>query len=1159
MVLALLLLPALLVACNPFGLRDLLDAATRSTLSIDPTDVTIPAGATLTFSADGGVPGYTYSVFSGGGSIDPATGEYTAPLAAGTAVVRVTDAAGATADTGITIEELMTGLSLSPLDITVVVNCEVQFTPVGGTGPTYTYAITDAQSGSPDINPGTGYYVAGSGVGTDEITVTDFLGATATAAVHVVALASAVNYDITSTAGLPAAAMAGDSITGSPSFTLANIGLGNGASAVSWAVHLSADAVLDGGDVVVASGTTGQLASLASTGVALSGTWPVGPIGPGYLIATVEAADDTSPGDNSASAAFTLQPRQVDYRLLSVNHLGGTYTGQTVTGDFTVENWLTAAGASTIYWYAYASTDGTIDGGDFLLQSGSRAALGAGASAAIGISSTWPTTPADYFLLVRVSAADDINSGNDIGSTAAPVTVTGAPPADINYTVAAPVNTGSTTAGDTLSGTFQVTNAGTVAGSQDVYWTIYRSDDATLDTGTDPIAAMGSRAALGAGGSAVVGYSSTWPAGTWTWHLFAVVSAGDDVNPLNNQSAGTSVGVTAPDVDYAPAAPINTGGTTAGESLAGTFQVTNTGAAAGSQTVFWTVYRSPDATLETGSDPVVAVGSRAALGPGGSAVVPYTGTWPAAAATWHLFAVVSAGDDNDAGNDDSTGTSIGVAAPAADYDVLSVVNTGGTVAGYPLAGFFTATNLGPHDGTQAVPWRVYLSTDNNYDAGIDLLIASGVIASPGLDVAEPSGNINFAGTWPNGAGSWYIVVVLDAGDDQTPANDEEPSVLIPTTAPNVNYDVLTVTNTGGTTAGDPMAGEFSVRNVGAALGTSTLYWIAYRSDDAILTIGTDYAIDSGSTAALPDFNPLTIPFGNAWPSAIVVETYYLFVSVFAADDISSANDTDMSAVVTVNPPNVDYIVQSVAVDVGLRRPAQPVSGTFRYHNSGLHAGTPSQTLNWEVYASKENTTIDANDTLVAYGTGLPAQGSGATSGDIPWAGSWPLSHGDYYIVVRVACAEDVNTANNAGSTALPDTIGVYNETAMEPNDDYVGLTNPVPLGITLQPGMTVKITGSLANADRDDVFQFNTGTAARVVVTVAWSINDQNVRIWFMDGPNSFVDGVSGLSASMSLDWAVDAAGVSRWIDLDNYWSGTDYTPPPNPVFLTYTCWIVAQ
>jgi hypothetical protein len=78
-------------------------------------------------------------------------------------------------------------------------------------------------------------------------------------------------------------------------------------------------------------------------------------------------------------------------------------------------------------------------------------------------------------------------------------------------------------------------------------------------------------------------------------------------------------------------------------------------------------------------------------------------------------------------------------------------------------------------------------------------------------------------------------------------------------------------------------------------------------------------------------------------------------------------------------------------------------------------------------------------------------------------------------------------------------------------------------------------------------------------VTVVWSINDQNVRIWFMDGPNSFADGVSGLFGSMSLDWAVDLAATNRWIDLDNYWSGTDYTPPPNPVFLTYTCWIVAQ
>ena len=171
---------------------------------------------------------------------------------------------------------------------------------VGGTGP-YTYSFQSTGSGSPDINPATGYYVAGSSEGTDVVRVTDALAATTTANVTVVAVASAVNYAVTSTAALPASGVAAAAIPGGSTFRVTNVGLGGGAAAVDWKVYLSADATLDGGDLVVKGGTTGQLASLAFTDVLVSGSWPAGPVGSGYLIVTVAAADDTSPGNNSAS------------------------------------------------------------------------------------------------------------------------------------------------------------------------------------------------------------------------------------------------------------------------------------------------------------------------------------------------------------------------------------------------------------------------------------------------------------------------------------------------------------------------------------------------------------------------------------------------------------------------------------------------------------------------------------------------------------------------------------------------------------------------------------------------------------------------------------------------------------------------------------------
>ena len=56
--------------------------------------------------------------------------------------------------------------------------------------------------------------------------------------------------------------------------------------------------------------------------------------------------------------------------------------------------------------------------------------------------------------------------------------------------------------------------------------------------------------------------------------------------------------------------------------------------------------------------------------------------------------------------------------------------------------------------------------------------------------------------------------------------------------------------------------------------------------DTVLTVGTDPVIDSGTTSALgAGVTSSAIPFTNTWPGAIVVKNYWLFVRVFAADDI----------------------------------------------------------------------------------------------------------------------------------------------------------------------------------------------------------------------------------------------------------------------------------
>lgn len=72
------------------------------TISISPSTVVLPVNGTTTFSASGGVLPYVFSKPAGAGSVTQA-GVYTAPATAGSAIVRVTDAEGNTADAGVTI------------------------------------------------------------------------------------------------------------------------------------------------------------------------------------------------------------------------------------------------------------------------------------------------------------------------------------------------------------------------------------------------------------------------------------------------------------------------------------------------------------------------------------------------------------------------------------------------------------------------------------------------------------------------------------------------------------------------------------------------------------------------------------------------------------------------------------------------------------------------------------------------------------------------------------------------------------------------------------------------------------------------------------------------------------------------------------------------
>ncbi len=149
-------------------------------LSISPSSVAVTQGSSTTFSSAGGAGGYSYSIYSGGGSID-ANGYFTAPSSAGTVYVALTDSGGSVVYATVTIQASQSSLAISPSITTVNASSSTAFTASGGSG-SYIFSI---YGGGGSINAGTGSFTAPSSADTVYVQVTDSSGAVASATVTV--------------------------------------------------------------------------------------------------------------------------------------------------------------------------------------------------------------------------------------------------------------------------------------------------------------------------------------------------------------------------------------------------------------------------------------------------------------------------------------------------------------------------------------------------------------------------------------------------------------------------------------------------------------------------------------------------------------------------------------------------------------------------------------------------------------------------------------------------------------------------------------------------------------------------------------------------------------------------------------------------------------
>lgn len=176
-------------SCDNFNLYQQFPSLDAAVLRITPAIGAVYVTKTLNFEASGGAGGYVFSVVSGGGTIDPLGGVFTAPAVAGDAVVRVTDMFGDRRDSPIVILE-PTDLVISPDTIYVGLGAIFDFAAFGGVFP-YTFSVvTDGPGVDGTINPTTGLYSApatyDASDNMDIVRVTDAALSTTTATVTIV-------------------------------------------------------------------------------------------------------------------------------------------------------------------------------------------------------------------------------------------------------------------------------------------------------------------------------------------------------------------------------------------------------------------------------------------------------------------------------------------------------------------------------------------------------------------------------------------------------------------------------------------------------------------------------------------------------------------------------------------------------------------------------------------------------------------------------------------------------------------------------------------------------------------------------------------------------------------------------------------------------------
>ncbi|MGH7894116.1 MAG: CARDB domain-containing protein [Candidatus Binatia bacterium] len=785
----------------------------------------------------------------------------------------------------------------------------------------------------------------------------------------------------------PSAAGAGDTIALTD--TTRNVGtVPSGASVTSF--HLSTNATLEAGDVLLGTRAIAALAAGASDTGSVNVTIPASTAAGNYWILAVadtgDALVDAQEGNNVLARAIAIGPDLVVSGLTGPADGGA---GQPLSLTVTTRNQaggLAAASTTTFY----LSTDALLDTSDVVLGSRAVPPLGPGAADTGSTTMTVPAGvgPGTYYLFARADAGGVVSEISETNNTVYGGSIRIGPDLVVTSFIA-PAAAGADSA-ITLTDTTRNLGGGAAAATTTRF---HLSSNTVLDASDVP---LGSRAvpALGPGASDTGSVSVTIPAGTAAGSYYLIVSADSDGSVIETQEDNN---VFARAITIGADLVVTSFTTPAAAGPGSTITVTDTtqnqgGGAAGATTT--RIYLSANALLDA-SD--VALGSRAvpALGPGASHTGSVSVTIPAGTAAGLYYLIASADSDAAVGESQEGNNVLArVITIGADLVISALSGPGDSGAGQAISVSVTTRNQGA-SAAGASTTVLYFSTDALFDAA-DVALGSRAVPALGPSASD-TGSVNVTIPGATAPGTYYLIARADSGEVVGETSETNNSSYW---AIRVGPDlvVTSLTAPAATGAGSTITVTDTTRNSGGSAAAATTTRI-YLSANAVLD-ASDVALGSRTVPSLAagisnagSIN-VTIPAGTA------AGTYYLIANADSDGAVSESQEANnaLARAITIG---ADLVVSSFtsSTDSGA---GQAITLTDTTRNLGSSPAGNSITT----YYLSTNVTLDAADVVLG-SRPVPALGPGAwDTGSVSASVPVGTAPGIYYLIAR-ADSEDV--------------------------------------------------------------------------------------------------------------------------------------------------------